>query len=202
MSPDEPISHWISQLQAGNREAVSPVWQRYFGQLVALARHKLHCASRAAADEEDVALSAFNSVCLGLEQGRFPQLLDREGLWRLLVVVTERKAIDLKRRQGSRKRGGGQVLGESVLDALDDSTVGGGMSCVPDTEPDAALAALLAEECQRLLSLLDNRLQHLALLKMEGYTNEEIAARLDCGVRTVERKLKLIRVLWERGSSS
>jgi DNA-binding CsgD family transcriptional regulator len=37
---------------------------------------------------------------------------------------------------------------------------------------------------------------------MEGYTNEEIAARLDCGVRTVERKLKLIRVLWERGSSS
>jgi DNA-binding CsgD family transcriptional regulator len=32
---------------------------------------------------------------------------------------------------------------------------------------------------------------------MEGYTTEEIAAKLDCAPRTVERKLRLIRGVWE-----
>jgi hypothetical protein len=33
----------------------------------------------------------------------------------------------------------------------------------------------------------------VALLKLEGYSNEEIARSLDCGSRTVERKLEVFR---------
>jgi DNA-directed RNA polymerase specialized sigma24 family protein len=68
-----------------------------------------------------------------------------------------------------------------------------------DPDPDPAFAALLEEECQRLLGLLDHgELQRVALLKMEGYTVEEIAAQLGRVPRTVKRRLQLIRQIWEK----
>jgi hypothetical protein len=33
---------------------------------------------------------------------------------------------------------------------------------------------------------------------VEGYTVEEIAARLPCATRTIKRKLDLIRSIWEK----
>ena len=55
----------------------------------------------------------------------------------------------------------------------------------------------LAEECQRLLDALDSpELAQVALWKMEGDANEEIAAKLGCVPRTVERRLRLIRSVW------
>jgi len=66
-------------------------------------------------------------------------------------------------------------------------------------EPTPEFAAQVAEECQRLLGRLgDAELRSVALWKMEGYTNEEIAARLNCVPRTVQRKLGLIRTLWDQ----
>jgi len=194
------ITCWIEQLKGGKREAAQPVWERYFTQLVRLARSRLQNVRLVVADEEDVALSALDSVYRALERGRFPQLLDRDSLWRLLVTITERKARDQLRKATRQKRGGGRVRGECALeDARPASSGPGGIEQAPAQEPDPAVAALIAEECQRLLHLLeDENLQSLALLKMEGYTNEEIAGRLNCALRTVERKLGLIRDLWEQ----
>jgi DNA-directed RNA polymerase specialized sigma24 family protein len=185
MDLEGSVTGWIERLKAGDPEAARPVWERYFHRLVSLARRRLQGAPRAAADEEDVALSAFDSFCRAAEEGRFPRLEDRDDLWRLLVVITERKALDLARAQRRLKRGGGRVAGESAL----------GRVAAP--EPTPAFAALVAEECRRLLGALnDDGLRSLALLKMEGYANEEIGRRLGCALRTVERKLALIRELW------
>lgn len=66
------------------------------------------------------------------------------------------------------------------------------------TEPDPAFAVQLAEEFQLLLGrLADDRLREIALLKLEGHTHEEISARLECSVRSVNRRLTLIRRTWE-----
>src|SRR5262245_20229120 len=75
-------------------QAARLLWQRYFEQLVQRARARLQATHRGAGDEEDVALSAFKSVCMGIAGGRFPDLCDRNDLWRVLVVVTARKAIN------------------------------------------------------------------------------------------------------------
>ena len=77
----------------------SPLWQAYFRRLVALARDRLRGTSRRAADEEDVALAAFDSFYRRAERGQFPDLEDRDDLWRLLFVLTVRKAVDLARRE-------------------------------------------------------------------------------------------------------
>ena len=80
------VSHWIGQLKTGEHAAAQELWDRYFLRLVGLA-HKMHQgASRRAADEVDVALSTFASLCRGAERGQFPRLLDRQDLWQLLLV--------------------------------------------------------------------------------------------------------------------
>ena len=92
MPTADPVTLWIGQLQAGDPAATRPLWDRYFHRLVGLARKRLRGSPRRAADEEDVALSAFASFCRGVEHGRFPRLEDQDDLWRLLVTITARKA--------------------------------------------------------------------------------------------------------------
>jgi DNA-directed RNA polymerase specialized sigma24 family protein len=188
------VTLWLDQVQAGDPAAARHLWQRYFGRLVRLARMKLRGAARRASDEEDVALSAFDSFCRGVAQGRFPWLNDRDNLWNLLVVLTARKALNLKRDEGRQKRGGARPDPDSASGA-DDVDV----EQLISREPGPEFAAQMAEECRRLLDLLaDDMLQTIAVCKMEGYTNEELARRFNCAPRTIERKLALIRGLWEK----
>ena len=197
IEPDDEVTRWLAGLAQGDPCAVERIWQRYYEQLVRLARKKLGDASRRAADEEDVALSAFHSFYRGATAGRFPRLDDRHDLWRLLVTITTRKAVAQMRRAYRQKRGGGRVRGESVFVRRGDSSQGPGIAEVLGPEPTPEVAALVAEQCGQLLERLnDETLRQIALYKLEGYTNEEIARLLDCAPRTVERKLARIRDCW------
>jgi DNA-directed RNA polymerase specialized sigma24 family protein len=190
------VSRWIGQLPAGNALAAQQLWQRYFHRLVDLARQRLRGAPRRAADEEDVALSAFASFCRAAEQGRFPLLADRDGLWRLLVVITARKAAHLRRDEGRHKRGGGMQRISEAAGEEDEESI---LSQVLSSEPTPEMAAQVSEECRRLLAKLgDENLRKVALLRMEGYTVEEIAGRLGRVERTVKRRLEIIRDIWSK----
>jgi DNA-directed RNA polymerase specialized sigma24 family protein len=198
MSNMGSVTLWIGQLKAGTRAAAQPLWQNYFHQLVTRARHKLAGAARRAADEEDVALSAFDSFYRAAEQGRFPDLRDRDDLWQLLVVITDRKACDAAKHERRARRGGGKVVteGDIVVNATHEGQAP--LAEVPAQEPSAEFAAQAAEEYQRLLNALgDPDLQRVAVRKMEGYTVEEIAAELGRVPRTVKRWLRMIRQTWE-----
>lgn len=202
MSSEDSVSQWIRLLQDGDPAAAQPLWERYFHRLVGLARGKLQGLPSRLADEEDVALSAFASFCRAAEAGRYPQLSDRDDLWRLLFAITENKAHNLIRDERRQKRGGGAVVTEAGLNRPTDSAHVG-LDQFAGREPTPEFAVQLAEECQRLLALLDDaELQTIAIWKMEGATTAEISDRLGCAVSTVERRLRLIRQVWaeERGS--
>jgi DNA-directed RNA polymerase specialized sigma24 family protein len=200
MSSEGSVTHWIGQLKAGDREAAQRLWERYFQRLVGLARKKLRGAKRQAADEEDVALSAFDTFCRGAEHGRFPRLDDRDNLWSVLVLLTARKAWHLVRDEARYKRGGKLV---PLADTPSPDKEEASLDRLLGREPTPEFAAQVAEEYQLLLTRLeDKELETVAMWKMEGYTSEEIAAKLDCTVRTIERKLRIIRGLWEHASPS
>jgi DNA-directed RNA polymerase specialized sigma24 family protein len=193
------VTLWVGNLKAGDHDAAQKLWERYFEKLVRIARAKLSVARRPGVDEdeEDAALSAFDSLCHGAAHGRFPQLADRDDLWKLLVVITARKALDQMQRRGRQKRGGGRVMGESALVGPGGDEGGGGLDQVVGQEPSPEFAAMVAEEHRRLLDMLgDDTLRQIAVWKMEGYTNEEIRVRLGCALRTVANKLELIRRTW------
>jgi DNA-directed RNA polymerase specialized sigma24 family protein len=188
MASEGSVTNWLGQLREGDAAAAQRLWERYFLNLVGLARGKLQGAVRAVADEEDVALSAFDTFCRNAEQGRFPNLNDRDGLWRLLMAITTRKAAHLLRDQRRLKRGGPAAAPDEA-----------DLQQVLSREPAPEFAGQVAEECQRLLRLLgDKELEAVALWKMEGYTVEEMADKLGYAPRSIKRKLVLIRSLWEK----
>ena len=195
--PDTPmvsaagsVTIWLGDLKCGGDAASQLLWERYFRRLVGLARAHLRGAARGMADEEDAALDAFNSFLAGVARGRFPQLHDRDDLWRLLVVLTVRKATGQRRHEGRIKRGGAAPAG--VGHAPD-----GGLDWVADSGPDPALAALLAEECRvQLEGLGEETLRRVAELRMAGYSIVEVAERLGVTKATVDRKLAVIRRRW------
>jgi DNA-directed RNA polymerase specialized sigma24 family protein len=197
-SPAGSVTVWLERLKAGDPSAAKPLWDGYFARLVALARARLRSLPRAAADEEDVALSAFDSFCRGAAAGRFPRLDDRDDLWQVLFVITTRKAIGLLRYKTRAKRGGqaARAPGGPGTDSTADALAG-----LAAEGPSPAVVAEVTEECARLLGLLgDGQLRQVAIWKMEGYTNEEIAGMLDRSVPTVERRLAAIRSIWKGGA--
>ena len=189
------VTVWIDDLKAGDPDAAQRLWDRYFMTLVRLARARLRAAHRGAEDEEDVALSAFDSFCAAAAAGRFPRLDDRDDLWKVLVTITRRKAADQVERQRRQKRGGGRVVDEGAL--ARGEAEGAPFDRIAGPEPSPEFAAMVADECRRRLEALpDETLRRVALLRMEGYTNNEVAERLGCGLRSVVRKLDLIRKTW------
>lgn len=188
MSADGSITCWIGKLKTGDALAAQRLWEVYFARLVKLARRRLALAPRRAADEEDVALSAFHSLCLGAQEGRYSLLADRVNLWSLLVAITAHKCVALVRRENRQKRGGGAA---DALPSFDE---------LISREPTPEFAAQVADQLDRLLALLDATgdldLRPIALGKMQGETVPEIATRLGCSRRTIERKLQVIARLW------
>ena len=179
-------THWILELQAGNRQAAEELWQRYYLRLVGYARRRLYRRrSKAHADENDVALSAFASFYRAAEGGRFPELSSSNDLWRLLIVITQRKINRCIRYDMTQKR-----IVEKNSPSLD-------VGEIADNEPTPEFVVTAIDSFESLLSgLRDPNLCSIALMKMEGYTNEEIASRLKCSLSTVERKLRRIRHEW------
>lgn len=195
MTEPGSVSLWINQLQEKDRDAIQKLWERYFRRMVALARERLQPGVKRGGDEEDIALSAFHSFCQGIERGRFPLLMDRDELWQLLLTITLRKAYKLVEHEGQQKRDWRRTRRTS--DQLPAEADQPELITVMAKEPDPAFAVQVTEQCQSLLARLnDAELQQIALRKMEGYTNKEIAEQMDCAIPTIERRLRMIRKCW------
>ena len=187
---DGSVTRWISALKQGDQAAASGLWESYFRRLVGLARVRLRDGPRLVADEEDVALSAFDSFCRRAQAGQFRRLDDREDLWQILALITVRKATRHRKYEGRKSRGMGRIRSLTELTREGLETIGG-------DEPTPELAAQFIEQFQRLMEQLgDSSLRSVVTFKLEGYTNDEIAARLGCVTSTVERKLARIRGEW------
>jgi DNA-directed RNA polymerase specialized sigma24 family protein len=197
MTSEGSITHWLRLAQHGEERAVRPLWERYFHLLVARARAALRRLSRSTADDEDVALGAFESFCRGAKEGRFPNINDRNDLWRVLVVLTAWKAARLVRGELRHKRGGGRVETEADLPQTGTAEGQAVLERIVGMEPTPAFAAQVAEESERLLDKLgSDELRSIAVSHMEGYTVGEVAGKFGRSPRTIARKLQLIRGIW------
>jgi RNA polymerase sigma factor (sigma-70 family) len=185
LPPRGSVTVWLDDLREQDKYAAQELWNRYFAQLIPVARQHLHGLSRDA-DEEDIALSAMKSALLGLQNHQFPNLNDRTGLWPLLVTITRRKATNEIKRQRTQKRNYACEVHVDDPGQLMDGEYG----------PDFALR--LADEIRRLVRALgDETLETIARLKLNGVDNDEIARQLGVSSRTVVRKLARIRQEWD-----
>lgn len=182
----------IARLRAGRdasgyETAVGLLWEKYFLRMMLLARRKLAGAANRGKDEEDIAVSAFKSFCMGMQAGKYEHSQEHD-LWPLLVTITINKSIDHLRHENRLKRGGGQ---DQVAGAIEELISG-------EETPELQLVA--SETLEQLFIALDNTgdadLRTIATLRLENTPPTVIAQQLDCTIRTVQRKLKTIQAIW------
>ncbi|MEM8710571.1 MAG: ECF-type sigma factor [Planctomycetota bacterium] len=188
MTAENSVTSWIRALKGGDDDAAALIWARFFDRVCGLARNRLRDLPTTASDPEDVALSAMNALCRGARDGRFRSLEDRSDLWDVIAMITIRKAIDARRKvhRSPDLRGGGAISLDSIAD------------------PESLDSAYVSDRCttgEELLALLDDELRPVALLRLEGYSNEEIGEHIGRSEPTVRRYLRRIRLTWQEGTS-
>lgn len=194
MSQAESVSGWIEELRKGDSDAATMIFQRFYGRVVQIAARRLRDARKRSSDEEDVAQRAMASLFRRLQEGQFPDLSSENDLWKLLATITERKALNQLRDERRLKRNAGRIRGESAFGDTAESTPG--INAVPGRELNPQFASLFTDSVQQLLSLLNQDEQQVAMMKLDGMTNPEVAESLQCSLSTVQRRLQVVRMVW------
>jgi RNA polymerase sigma factor (sigma-70 family) len=191
------VTFHLDAMKAGDESAVEEIWARCFAMIARVAQQQMKGANKRFADEEDIAASVFESLFFGAIEGKFPDVTNRDSLWRLIVVMTRRKAADYIAHEKRLKRGGGNVRGDSIGPG-DNGTGIGVFDNFVSKQPTPESIAIVEEQTAQLLNLLpDDEHREIAVLRLQGLSNAEIATQLALSIRTIERRVKQIRSAWE-----
>ncbi|MCC9604690.1 hypothetical protein LOC68_26750 [Blastopirellula sp. JC732] len=193
MNSNASFAAFLERLKDGDEETVREMWIRCYPRVLALARKRLEGAPKRIADEEDVASDAIKSFCQAIQERRFPQLHDQLSMWKVLLKITSRKAIDLRRYEHRRQNLGFALVTYRTIAA-------DAQQNLATNSTDLPCPLQLIEEVEQRLAGLDEGLRSVTVAKQEGYANHEIAAKFSISLRTVERRLSRVRQKWSENS--
>jgi DNA-directed RNA polymerase specialized sigma24 family protein len=183
-SPHDSVRMLLAQVKSGNTtDAVAGLWHRFYPRLVEFAQQRLHGNQFALQDADDLATNTFYAFYLGATVGAFKDLKTREDVWQIMQMIASRKAAELARNEHCRKRGGMRQRVSMPPIAFSGPS---GVQLVTDEDQLEHLLALLPDEAH----------QHVALMKIGRFTEEQIAVHLDMPPCQVGRMLDLIRKSW------
>lgn len=191
----EEITQWLKNIDQDPDLAMNVLWEHFFTRLVQRAKKEVSKRPQRSKDEEDVAVEVMHSFYKGLSRGRFENIQNREELWKVLVTLATRKAARAYRENQTLKRGGGDVRGESVF-----LNSPGGIGNATGEFDERFEEIVFQEMLECLESLNDPTLKKVAQLRLEGYSIQEIALKMNVVPRTIDRKLQRIRIAWEENN--
>lgn len=180
------VTQWIEDLRNCDPNAVGHLWERFVNRMIAVANRRLKSSKCRVIEGDDIASQAFHDF-FNRNPEDFSKLVNRNDLWKILVVITERRAIDAIRKEETIRRGGNVSRSSDGVELVTSRV----------NPPDIELMLVEAFE-ERLGSLDSDLLQQIAVGKMNGLKNVEIAELHDISLRSVERKLKIIRTTWQQ----
>ncbi len=178
-------------------DAAALIWKRYCRALLQLACRNLDRRLQRRVGADDIVQRTFKSFFLRQQRGEF-ELSDRNDLFQLLVRMTLNKAGSAATKEARQRRDYRRDRTNAEASGDGEETRNWLLELAECGDPSPDEAAAFAEEVELRLGQLQDDLRRIALRKLEGYTNAEIAAlpEMSCTVRTVERKLRLIREVW------
>lgn len=177
-------------------EAARQIFGHFAGRLKAMVRRRLDPRVLRRAGPEDVVQSLFASFFAAVP-GPVGPPRNREELWRLLVRFTRCKMANTAERHRAQRR---DVRRERPLEGAAARPQEPEPACIEPEDPHRRSPedeAIAREEFVRLRAILPADLRLVFDLRLEGYTNAQIAAEIDRVERTVELKLRAIRSLLE-----
>lgn len=188
------VTRWLRALETGDEDAARHLWNRYSSEMHDVAHRRLRrLRRRDIVDAEDIVISSFASVCLAARNGLLSNVANRDQLWGLLIVATQRKVGHYAQYATAKKR-----EASALIDVEEQLTqYGSRLERMVDTAPSPDAAAIMAEQAEALLARLkDADLRAVAIMRLAGHTNEEIAAELGYTRRTIQRMLSMIKDYW------
>lgn len=187
----------LSHLFDTSRENAERIWQEFYPRLVGLARAKLGGLPKRVYDEEDVALSAMKSYFRARDQGRLTSVDGRDELWRLLALITTRKVIAVYRKRAAKTKSDGKIAGESAFINANQGTNQIGIAGVADLTLLPECTEQIMTECEDLLKMLpDDKHRRTAVMRLEGYSNQEISDELQCSLARTKQRFQRVREIW------
>lgn len=189
------VTSWLRAIEKGDHDAARHLWDRFSPELHQVAKRRMRrLRNRDIVDEEDIVLNAFASFCLSAREGKYQSVENRSELLGLLIVITLRKAGQRVQHATAAKRGQGQLADQDARK----QAAGSGLQLLASDSPNPEEKLLLAEEAEALLDKLPSEeLRSVAIMRLSGHTNDEIADALGYTRRTIQRMLSVIRGHWE-----
>ena len=168
MSSNGSLNDLLDRWRAGDQTAAADIYKRYERRLLRLVDHKLGQHLQGRVDPEDVMLSVLDTVLVRIAKGQY-SVNPAGTLWNLLQFVAQ----NMIRKQAEFHGAGKRAVQREV-----DGDIDGLRQSLSSAGPGPEDAALLADELTRIrerLSLGDFRIFEL---RLQGYTNPEIARQL------------------------
>lgn len=168
----------VLRVRSGDELAATELYERYAARVFGLVKSQMADALRAQTEPEDIVQSVFKSVFRGMSAGSYdaPQ---GGTLWQLMAVIAVNKVRRNARRRLCESR---DARRNAYVENLDQAIVADGQSF---TAMESAMAETF--EC------LQPAEREAVVLRVKGYSIEEIATQLNKSRRTIERLLQHAR---------
>ena len=192
------VTGWISSIREGDQEVLEAFSKRYFSKIRDLAKSKLSNP-----DSEEVANDVLVALTQSIAGGKYPNLCDRNSLWFLILKITQNRVIAFTRREKAKKR----IPAESIEPNHSEDLVRVESLTDYEAELDNVIASNSTEaawieisDCweELLRCLPDDVCRQIAQLKLQSYSNREIASMMGFTPSRVDRKVRLIQEQWMR----
>ena len=179
----------LERLGNGDSKAAHEIVHAYAARMAGLCRGRIAERMSRRIDPEDVVQSAFRSFFRRAADGNY-SLDDGQPLWNLLATITINKLRHRREFHLALKRSVEHEQSISAWDAL-----------AGNPADDETAANLLLEELKAVLEEFEPKQREIAAMKLDGHTNDEIAAATGRTDRTVRRVLERVwKQLEERAS--
>ena len=175
----------------GDEEAARQIVHRYMDRLLMLARRRISQRLASRVDPEDIVQSVFRTFFVRLKDGRFV-FAEQDDLCKLLMRITLHKTLRQVAFHKAAKR-------DPTLEAERGEHHQEQLLALLGREPTPEAAVAFLDQLEHFLSQLQPLERQILELRMQGYTNEEIAAKLDLRYdRKIRRVLERVRDVAEK----
>jgi RNA polymerase sigma-70 factor (ECF subfamily) len=186
--PEPPDDWLLGELsRGGNEEAARRLFDEYVDRLLALARAHLSQRLAQRVDPEDVVQSVFRTFFGRVKDGRF-HIQGRDDLCKLLTTITLHKVLRQVNFHRAAKRNPQQEAARGDWSRED-------LVNLLTREPSPEVTIAFLDQLEHLVGRLRPREREILDLRLQGYTNEEIAARLGTYERAVRRDFERVKAV-------
>jgi RNA polymerase sigma factor (sigma-70 family) len=175
--------------RTGDQQAARELVDCYIDRLLALARRRISQRLASRIDPEDVVQSVFRTFFSHARKGDF-HIADQDDLCKLLMRITVHKTLRQVAFHKAAKRD--MTLEKETSDAKDR------FADMMNAGPTSEQAVAFLDELEHFLSRLRPQERQMLEMRIQGYSNEEIAAELHTYDRKIRRVFERIRELAEK----